>query len=62
MLILELILGCVLFVSLQPIQHNTVHMGAFQAQEKELVFDIDLTDYDDVRECCRYPDLSVIII
>ncbi|XP_007421317.2 DNA primase small subunit, partial [Python bivittatus] len=41
----------------QPIQHNTVHMGAFQAQEKELVFDIDLTDYDDVRQCCSSADI-----
>ncbi|EQB77791.1 hypothetical protein CB1_000449043 [Camelus ferus] len=31
----------------RPNQHNTVKLGAFQAQEKELVFDIDMTDYDD---------------
>ncbi|XP_070790998.1 DNA primase small subunit [Pituophis catenifer annectens] len=41
----------------KPVQHNTVHMGAFQAQEKELVFDIDLTDYDDVRQCCSSAEI-----
>nr|XP_056716517.1 DNA primase small subunit [Euleptes europaea] len=41
----------------RPIQHNTVHMGAFQAQEKELVFDIDMTDYDDVRQCCSSAEI-----
>uniref|UniRef100_A0A8D2KQG0 DNA primase n=1 Tax=Varanus komodoensis TaxID=61221 RepID=A0A8D2KQG0_VARKO len=41
----------------KPIQHNTVHMGAFQAQEKELVFDIDMTDYDDVRRCCSSAEI-----
>lgn len=41
----------------RPNQHNTVKQGAFQAQEKELVFDIDMTDYDDVRRCCSSADI-----
>uniref|UniRef100_A0A8C8GN68 DNA primase AEP n=1 Tax=Oncorhynchus tshawytscha TaxID=74940 RepID=A0A8C8GN68_ONCTS len=37
-----------------PNQHNTVKTGSFQALEKELVFDIDMTDYNDVRSCCTH--------
>ncbi|XP_061413410.1 DNA primase small subunit [Lethenteron reissneri] len=41
----------------KPNQHNSVKMGSFQALEKELVFDIDMTDYDDVRSCCSSADI-----
>ncbi|XP_052396441.1 DNA primase small subunit [Carassius gibelio] len=41
----------------RPSQHNAVKSGTFQALEKELVFDIDMTDYDDVRGCCSAADI-----
>ncbi|XP_033113545.1 DNA primase small subunit-like [Anneissia japonica] len=43
----------------RPKDHKTVKAAAFQAQEKELVFDIDMTDYDDVRNCCQGADICL---
>lgn len=38
--------------SLPPKDHNSVKPESFKTVERELVFDIDMTDYDDIRTCC----------
>ena len=42
------------FPFFKPKDHKMIKPGAFQAEEKELVFDIDMTDYDEVRTCCKW--------
>ena len=38
--------------SAPPSQHTTLKPEAFHPVERELVFDIDMTDYDGIRTCC----------
>ncbi|KAJ3848042.1 prim-pol domain-containing protein [Lentinula lateritia] len=43
--------------SAQPKDKKTVRPTHFRAEKREVVFDIDMTDYDPIRTCCSEADI-----
>ncbi|KAF8962382.1 hypothetical protein BGZ46_001175 [Entomortierella lignicola] len=45
--------------NIRPKDKNVVRAGALVAVAKEMVFDIDMTDYDEIRTCCSGGDVCI---
>jgi DNA primase small subunit len=43
----------------RPRDHTVLQPDKYQPKERELCFDIDITDYDDIRTCCKESNICV---
>ena len=46
--------------NIKPKDKKSVQASSFIPMERELVFDIDMTDYDPIRTCCSGAEISLI--